>query len=126
MVHLATARLAALGLRPEAAVTVVFAGALGSGVYLLGRMHDVGMGLRDEATLRVLAEDVLKTSEIEGEKLPKLVRSSIARHLGLDIGDLVSADRHVDGVVDMVMDATQRHARSLTDPRPAAAARATN
>lgn len=86
--------------------------------HLLGRMHDVGMGLRDEAVLRVLAEDVLKTSEIEGEKLsPESVRSSIARRLGLDIGALLPADRHVDGVVDMVLDATQSHAESLTAER---------
>ncbi|MBU4526522.1 MAG: Fic family protein [Desulfomicrobium sp.] len=86
--------------------------------HLLGRMHDVGMGLRDEATLRVLSMDVLKTSEIEGEKLNlESVRSSIARRLGLDIGALASSDRHVDGVVDMVLDATQRHAESLTAER---------
>lgn len=86
--------------------------------HLLGRMHDVGMGLRDEATLRVLSMDVLKTSEIEGEKLSaESVRSSIARRLGLDIGALAPADRHVDGVVDMVLDATQRHAESLTAER---------
>jgi Fic family protein len=86
--------------------------------HLLGRMHDVGMGLRDEAALRFLAEDVLKTSEIEGEKLsPESVRSSIARRLGMDIGALAPADRHVDGVVDMVIDATQRHSESLTEGR---------
>jgi len=86
--------------------------------HLLGRMHDVGMDLRDEATLHVLAEDVLKTSEIEGERLnPESVRSSIARRLGLDIGALAPADRYVDGVVDMVLDAMQRHAESLTAER---------
>jgi Fic family protein len=86
--------------------------------HLLGRMHDVGMDLRDEASLRVLAEDVLKTSEIEGEKLNlESVRSSIARRLGLDIGALAPADRHVDGVVDMVLDATQRHDDTLTAER---------
>lgn len=86
--------------------------------HLQGRMHDVGLELRDEATLRVLSMDVLKTSEIEGEKLsPESVRSSIAKRLGLDIGALAPADRHVDGVVDMVLDATQRHAESLTVER---------
>lgn len=81
-------------------------------------MHDVGMGLRDEAALRFLAQDVLKTSEIEGEKLsPESVRSSIARRLGLDIGALAPADRHVDGVVDMVLDATRRHSENLTEGR---------
>ena len=70
--------------------------------HLLGRMHDLGLGLQDQATLRVLTEDVLKTSEIEGEKLnPDSVRSSIARRLGVDIGALAPADRQVDGVVDI-------------------------
>jgi Fic family protein len=86
--------------------------------YLLGRMHDLGLALRDQATLRVLTEDVLKTSEIEGEKLnPDSVRSSIARRLGVDIGALAPVDRHVDGVVDMVLDATQRHNTPLTTER---------
>ena len=81
-------------------------------------MHDLGMDLRDQASLQVLTEDVLKTSEIEGEKLnPDSVRSSIARRLGIDIGAMAPADRHVDGVVDMVLDATQRHEQSLTDER---------
>lgn len=86
--------------------------------HLLGRMHDLGMDLRDQATLRVLTEDVLKTSEIEGEKLnPDSVRSSIARRLGVDIGALAPADRHVEGVVDMVLDATQNHDQPLTAER---------
>jgi len=85
---------------------------------LLGRMHDLGLDLRDQATLRILTEDVLKTSEIEGETL-KLdsVRSSIARKLGVDIGALAPADRHVDGVVDMVLDATRGHNIPLTTER---------
>jgi Fic family protein len=86
--------------------------------HLLGRMHDLGLDLRDQATLRVLTEDVLKTSEIEGEKLnPDSVRSSIARRLGVDIGALAPTDRQVDGVVDMVLDATQRHNTLLTAER---------
>jgi Fic family protein len=86
--------------------------------HLLGRMHDLGMDLRDQATLRILTEDVLKTSEIEGEKLnPDSVRSSIARRLGVDIGALAPADRHVDGVVGMVLDATQKHETPLTAER---------
>jgi len=85
---------------------------------LQGRMHDLGMNLRDHAALRVLTEDVLKTSEIEGEPLnPDSVRSSIARRLGLDIGALAPADRHVDGVVDMVLDAIQNHQSELTSKR---------
>ena len=86
--------------------------------HLQGRMHDLGMDLRDHAVLRVLTEDVLKTSEIEGESLnPESVRSSIARRLGLDIGALAPADRHVDGVVDMVLDAIQNHQSQLTAKR---------
>jgi Fic family protein len=86
--------------------------------HLLGRMHDLGRDLRDQATLRVLTEDVLKTSEIEGEVLsPDSVRSSIARRLGVDIGALAPADRHVDGMVDMVLDAVQTHDTPLTAER---------
>ena len=74
---------------------------------LMGRLADVGMALRDQASLAALTEDVVKTSEIEGERLNiESVRSSIARRLGVDIGALVAVDRHVEGVVDMVLDAT--------------------
>ena len=86
--------------------------------HLLGRMHDLGIDSRDQASLRVLTEDVLKTSEIEGEKLnPDSVRSSVARRLGVDIGALAPADRHIDGMVDMVLDATQHHDAPLTAER---------
>jgi Fic family protein len=86
--------------------------------HLLGRMHHLGLDLRDQACLRVLTEDVLKTSEIEGEELnADAVRSSIARRLGVDIGALAPPDRQVDGVVDMVLDATQRHHEPLTPER---------
>jgi Fic family protein len=86
--------------------------------HLFGRMHDLGLDLRDQAAVRVLTEDVLKTSEIEGEKLnPDAVRSSVARRLGVDIGTLAPTDRQVDGVVDMVLDATQRHQERLTPER---------
>lgn len=74
---------------------------------LLGRLADVGMDLRDLASLAALTEDVVKTSEIEGEHLDEeSVRSSIARRLGVDIGALAQIDRHVEGVVEMVLDAT--------------------
>ena len=74
---------------------------------LLGRLADVSGGLRDEASLAALTDDVTKTSEIEGDRLDVAsVKSSIARHLGVDIGALAPADRHVDGVVEMVLDAT--------------------
>lgn len=86
--------------------------------HLLGRMRDLGLGLRDEATLQLLTEDVLKTSEIEGERLDQeTVRSSIARRMNLDAGALAPPDRHVDGLVDMVLDATGRFEEPLTAER---------
>jgi len=85
---------------------------------LLGRLADVGFPPRDQANLAVLTEDVLKTSEIEGEVLnADSVRSSIARRLGMDIGALAPVDRHVEGVVEMVLDATSRSAKPLTAER---------
>jgi Fic family protein len=74
---------------------------------LMGRLADVGMALRDQASLATLTQDVIKTSEIEGEQLNvDSVRSSIARRLGVDIGALAPVDLHVEGVVAMVLDAT--------------------
>lgn len=85
---------------------------------LLGRMEALGFTLQNEATLNTLTLDVLKSSEIEGERLnPDQVRSSIARRLGMDIAGLVSSDRHVDGVVDMMLDATQKHREPLSRNR---------
>ena len=73
---------------------------------LLGRMEGLGFDLRNEAMLRTLTSDVVKSSEIEGETLDKdQVRSSIAKRLGLEIGGLIPSDRHVDGVVEMMLDA---------------------
>ena len=74
---------------------------------LMGRLADVGMALRNQASLSALTDDVIKTSAIEGEQLNvESVRSSIARRLGVDIGALAPVDRHVEGVVEMVLDAT--------------------
>jgi Fic family protein len=85
---------------------------------LTGRMGGLGFKLRDEAALATLTEDALKSSEIEGETLDKdQVRSSLARRLGMDIGGLTSADRHVEGVVEMMLDATQNFAEPLTEER---------
>ena len=85
---------------------------------LIGRMEGLGFDLRSEATLRTMTEEVMKSSEIEGEILDRSqVRSSIARRLGMDIGDLVPADRDVEGVVEMMLDATQNYERELTDER---------
>lgn len=85
---------------------------------LLGKMEALGFELRSEAHLRTLTEDVVKSSEIEGEKLERnQVRSSIARRLGMDVGGLVPSDRHVEGVVEMMLDATGNHAGALTEER---------
>ena len=85
---------------------------------LLGRLADVGMAQRDQASLLVLTEDVIKTSEIEGERLNVAsVRSSIARRLGVDIGALAPVDRHVEGVVEMVLDATSNCNTPITRNR---------
>lgn len=85
---------------------------------LLGRLADVGVALRDQASLAALTEDVVKTSEIEGEVLNvESVRSSIARRLGVDIGAIAPVDRHVEGVVEMVLDATSHADKPLTTER---------
>jgi Fic family protein len=85
---------------------------------LIGQMKGLGFRLQQEAVLETLTKDVLKTSEIEGEKLDaEQVRSSVARRLGLNIGGLKPADRNVEGVVEMMLDATGRYDRPLTDER---------
>ncbi|MBF0214891.1 MAG: Fic family protein [Magnetococcales bacterium] len=85
---------------------------------LLGRLVDIGFPLRDQASLTALTEDVVKTSEIEGEQLDiDSVRSSIARRLGVDIGAMAPVDRHVEGVVEMVLDATAHCSAPLTPER---------
>lgn len=86
--------------------------------HLAGRMAELGLAQRDQATLQALTQEVITTSAIEGETLNlDAVRSSIARWLGVNIGALAPADRHVDGVVDMVFDATQHYAQPLTPGR---------
>jgi len=86
--------------------------------HLAGRMAELGLAQRDQATLQALTQEVITTSAIEGEALNlDAVRSSIARRLGVDIGALAPADRNVDGVVDMVLDATQQYAQPLTAER---------
>jgi Fic family protein len=85
---------------------------------LIGRMQALGFPLREEAVLQTLTEDILKSSEIEDEILDKAeVRSSIARRLGIDAAALPSTDRNVEGVVEMMLDATQKFADRLTDER---------
>jgi Fic family protein len=85
---------------------------------LAGRMDALGFALQKEAVLSTLTEDVLKSSEIEGEILDRdQVRSSIARRLGMDVGGLPPADRNVEGVVEMMLDATQKFSEPLTSER---------
>ena len=85
---------------------------------LLGRMEALGFKLRQEAVLQTLTEDVLKSSEIEGERLDAgEVRSSLARRLGMDIGGLKPVDRNVEGVVEMMLDATRHYEKLLTEER---------
>ncbi len=85
---------------------------------LIGRMEALGFRLREESVLNTLTEDVLKSSQIEGELLDKdQVRSSVARRLGMDVAGMVPADRNVEGVVEMMLDATQNYARPLTEDK---------
>jgi len=85
---------------------------------LIGRMEALGFDLRQEAVLQTLTSDIVKTSEIEGEKLEaEQVRSSIARRLGMDAGALKPIDRDVEGIVEMMLDATRRYAEPLTGER---------
>ncbi len=85
---------------------------------LIGRIEALGFALRAEAMLQTLTEEVTQSSEIEGEVLDKeQVRSSIARRLGMDTGALAPADRHVEGIVEMTLDATQKYDFPLTAKR---------
>ena len=85
---------------------------------LTGKMEALGFGLSDEANLTILTLDVVKSGEIEGEKLDtSQVRSSVARHLGMDIAGLVPSDRNVDGVVEMTLDAIRKYKEPLTKRR---------
>jgi Fic family protein len=85
---------------------------------LIGRMEGLGFKLRTEANLQTLTEEVVKSSEIEGEVLDKdQVRSSLARRLGVDIGALTPAERRVEGVVEMILDATEKYDAALTADR---------
>jgi len=85
---------------------------------LIGRMEAMGFSLRAEAVLHTLTLDVQKSSEIEGEILDReQVQSSIARRLGMDIGAPAPADRDIEGVVEMMLDATQNYDKPLTRER---------
>ena len=85
---------------------------------IVGKMESLGFNLRKEAELETLTMDVLKTNEIEGEILdPQQVRSSVARRLGMDISGLIPSDKNVEGVVDMMIDATKNFDKPLTKRR---------
>jgi len=86
--------------------------------YLLGKMSNIGFESNKSTVLNVLAEDVIKSSEIEGYKLNiAQVRSSIAKKLGLDIGDEIYIERNIDGIVEMTYDAIQNYDKPLTQER---------
>jgi Fic family protein len=85
---------------------------------ILGVMQGLGFRLQEETVLKTLTLDVVKSSEIEGEQLnPEQVRSSIARRLGIEIAGAVPTERHVEGVVEMLLDATQRYDKPINDDR---------
>lgn len=85
---------------------------------IIGQMNALGLSAKEEATLHALTLDIVKSSEIEGELLNyEQVRSSIARRLGINTAGLVPSSRHIEGVVEMMLDATQRYALPLNEKR---------
>lgn len=85
---------------------------------LLGKMETLGFSQKKETALAMLTQDVLKTSEIEGENLdPEQVRSSVARKLGMDAGGITSIDKNIEGIVEIMFDATQHYEQALTKKR---------
>ena len=85
---------------------------------VLGKIQSLGFSLQEQTTLNTITDDVIKSSEIEGEKLNyDQVRSSVARRLGIETAGLVESDRYVEGVVEMMLDATQRYSTKLNDDR---------
>ncbi len=85
---------------------------------LLGKMESLGFDLQNEAILNTLTLEIVKSSEIEGEVLDlEQVRSSIARKLGIELAGAIESERHIDGIVEMMLDATQRYDLLLTKER---------
>lgn len=85
---------------------------------LLGKMSALGFRFREEATLKILTQDIIKTSEIEGEKLDyENVRSSLAKRLGINIGGKEYNNRYIDGIVEVMLDATLHYNKELTKDR---------
>jgi Fic family protein len=102
----------------EAGLSALLAAASRKQGHLLGRMQGLGFDLKLRAQVETLTEDVLKSSEIEGEVLNRSsVRSSVARRLGMQDGALTAADQKTEGVVEMMLDATQHFDRPLTAER---------
>lgn len=102
----------------EAPINVIFGEVRNMQGKISGQMNALGFSTKEEARLTTLTLDVVKSSEIEGEKLNyEQIRSSIARRLGMDIAGLVPADRNVEAVVDMMLDATQNYLNPITDER---------
>ena len=86
--------------------------------YLLGKMDSLGFDVKNNALLQILTENIIKSSEIEGQILDKhLVRSSVARRLGIDIGGETPVSRDIEGVVEMMLDATQNYSAEMTKDR---------
>ncbi|MDD3435877.1 MAG: Fic family protein [Candidatus Gastranaerophilales bacterium] len=86
--------------------------------YLLGKMDTLGFDIKEKAILNILTEDVIKSSEIEGQILnTEQVRSSIAKRLGIDIGSNIFVERDVEGIVEMMLDATQNYSQTITKDR---------
>ncbi len=102
----------------ETAINAIFGEVRNLQGKISGQMKAIGFSTKEEATLTTLTLDVVKSSEIEGEHLNyEQVRSSIARRLGIDVVGLSSFDRNVEGVVDMMLDATQNYLQPLTEER---------
>ena len=102
----------------DAALSTLLAQANKEQGRLKGKLEAMGFKTQGEALLQTLTQDVIQSSDIEGEKLSsEQVRSSIARRLGMDIAGLVPADRNVEGIVEMMLDATQEYDSPLTDER---------
>ena len=102
----------------EAEINAIFGEVRNLQGKIIGQMGTLGFANKEEATLTTLTLDVVKSSEIEGEKLDiDQVRSSIARRLGINIAGLVPTNRDVEGVVEMMLDATQNHDKPLTNKR---------
>jgi Fic family protein len=102
----------------ESSVTAPLAAVRHDQGRLIGRMESLGFKLREEAVLQTLTQDVVKTSEIEGEQLDAAqVRSSLARRRGIDIGALPPTDRDVEGIVGVMLDATRNCQAPLTFER---------